>query len=110
MQPGTGIRFSGGHGICGLIGCLLDPHAGDSGQEASLVAKVDVRRLVTHPDRLCHAAQAEALGGFVRQRLKSGPEELVAQLRADSGIARDWPPQRPPCSLDSVNHMAEHIG
>jgi hypothetical protein len=108
MQPGTRIRFSGGHGICGLIGCLLQPHAGDSGQEPSLVAKVDIWRLVTHPDGLCHLAQAEAFGGFVRQRVEGSSEELVVQVRADTGIARDWRRHLAQCPLDSVNHLEQH--
>jgi hypothetical protein len=43
VQPGTWVRFGGGDGVCCLIGCLLEAHAGDSGQESSLVAEVDVR-------------------------------------------------------------------
>ena len=109
VQPGTGVRFSGGHGVCGLIGRLLQPHARDSGQEPSLVAKVDVWGLVTHPDGLCHAAQAEAFRGFVRQRVEGGVEKFVVQTGAGSGVTGDWP-ERPPCSLDSVNHPEEHSG
>ena len=66
----------------------LEAHAGDSGQEPSLVAEVDVRGLMTHPDGFCHAAQAEAFGGFVRQHVEGGSEELIVQARADFGTGR----------------------
>ncbi len=39
------------------------------------------------PRRFVPRGQAEAFRGFVRQRVEGGPEEFVAQLRADSGIA-----------------------
>jgi hypothetical protein len=92
MQPGTGIRYSG-HGICGVIGCLLQPHARDSGQKPLLVTKVNVRGLVTHPHGLRQATQAEAFRGFVRQHVEGGPKELVAKAGANSGIAPDRLPK-----------------
>ena len=41
--------------LAASLAARCSPHARDSGQEPSLVAKVDVWGLVTHPDGLCHS-------------------------------------------------------
>ena len=90
MQAVGQVRTSGGDRGCGVVRGLLESHPGDGGQEPALVAKVDVRSLVTDAHGFCHAPEAEAFGGFIHQHPEGGSKELLIEARADSGTAHRW--------------------
>ena len=70
---GGNVALSVGHG-------KLEARTSDGSQETTLVAEVDIRRLVANTDPLRHLADTELLGWVCFEQFQCGRDEPTGQI------------------------------
>lgn len=80
VKPRSGVGSGGCNLVDDIFHCLLQASAGDSGEETSFIAKVNVRRLVAHTDTLGHLADTELFRWLDLEQSQRDGNEPIGQL------------------------------
>jgi hypothetical protein len=81
VKASVGVETDGDDAALGVICRLFESRTSYGRQKTTLIAEVDVRRLVAYTNPLCHFSDTELLRRLSLEQLECGGDELTRQLR-----------------------------